>query len=296
MYSGFMNNLNKSKIKKKEKGQVLLFVVVAMTVALALGVGVSLETLSTISNVADTDTAQRALAASEGGAEHMLAKPANKLETAAALFSSDLSSACAAVDTTAKDGGCLVSFEAGGVDTIASEAIVSISEYNISAVTGGLEFTILQDNVKEINLEGYGGNYVDVCWNENVDMYYLIYGADGDYVKRLVDKGNTGWAFNEPDSPSAPSHGSYSYCFRVEASQIDSVSNVQGLRIRPLGGDATVEIFPEADLPIQGYRIESSGKISTSDEVVIKRVVVFRSLSYLPGFLDFSLFSTGTIE
>lgn len=296
-------------VVKNEKGQVLLFVVVAMTIALALGVGVSLETISTVTSVSDTDTSQRALAAAEGGAENFLSLDSDllkKLSDAGDTMEERCLGAGFDYDTTsgygADEDGCLFEFEAVGDDNIPARATVRAEsfKYTDTVPVNAYIFNVSQNNMKEVNIEGFSGE-LDICWNGESGLYSSVYNSSGENYKRLVEcvSGScsdlSGWTISEVDSYDLGARNGYDNCLSSKSSDWPSTS--LGLRLRPLGNDAQLAVIPiSGDLPPQGYRIVSRGRILTSDDIVVRTVVVFRSESYLPGIFDFALYGGGNID
>ena len=113
---------------KKQKGQTLLFVVVAVTIALAVGVSVSTRTLNLSRRITRTDTAQRVLAAAEGGVERLLIQPESFLE----VLEGDTPD-CSSIGTITEDNQCLIEFSPSGTDKITAQAVVDAEKFTLNA-------------------------------------------------------------------------------------------------------------------------------------------------------------------
>ena len=299
-----MQNITKDiyKLHKNEKGQTLLFVVVAMTIALSIGINASVRTLSSLSRTSRTDTASRALAAAEGGIERYLTLSRKELEDAIDVLESG-SGSCPEGDYDSTAGACLIEFE-GSSDKIVSQAYVTVEEYTPAYYPFSLE----SGQVKEINLYDYdAGSYysepdIEICWTSDPesDLLYTSYNDNNGIQAR-------GGLQGVADSPTNPSsyetkgfdntavagHDGYTSCNTVSIG-----TNIYGLRIRSVGGNSNVAVFPTggAPLPIQGFRIESIGRIKQDQAVIASRAIkVVMTLPYLPASFDFALYSVGNI-
>lgn len=291
----------KKDLYKNQKGQTLLFVVVAMTIALSIGINASVRTLTSLSRTSRTDTASRALAAAEGGIERYLALSANELEEAT-------EGTCPEGDFDS-DGGynngpaCKIDFE-DDTDVLVSQAFVTVERYTPEYYP----FTLESGQLKEVNLYDhendvyYSDNQIEICWTSppgtdgtGSDLLYISYSNTG-----IEERG--GLTGNNP--PAAPydsegfstagaGHDGYDNCGIV-----DIGSDLYGVRIRSLGGTSNVAVFRTggANLPLQGYRITSIGKLEQDQGVTATRVIrIIKTLPYLPVSFDFALYSEGGI-
>ena len=280
-----------------ESGQTLLFVVVAMTIALSIGINASVKTLTSLSRTSRTDTASRALAAAEGGIERYLALSPNQLEEA-------VSGSCPQGDYQYQGGydngpACRIEFDDIS-DILVSQAYVSVERYTPTFYP----FTLESGQVKEVNLYDdntdtfYSDNHIEICWNSNPDsdIMYISYNSSG-IQERGGLEGN--------DSPGAPyttegfttaggGHDGYNNCETV-----DIGNNIYGLRIRSIGGESDVAVFPTPGniLPLQGYKIISIGKLEQDQAVTATRVIrIIKTLPYLPVSFDYALYSQGGVS
>lgn len=298
-----MRNLKLINAKMNERGQALLFVVITMTIALALGIGLSLETINSVSNVADTDTSQRALAAAEGAAERTLTLTNTQL---ASLSNNGINSnECTSIlrgEWVNSSNTCFVRFTAQGgtgQDPIEVRSAVSVEEYDVTDPDAGYSsvFSIPANDVKEVFLDGYGQSDVEVCWDGNADLYYRVYNDLGDNVNNIVrcsTQNCHSWTYGSAVtalSGGAAGHPEYDHCYTVVVSGATGVSDPQGLRIRALG-DAIEDgrLFPTPTLPMQGYKITTRGELVNADGIA-RDVTVFKSFSYTPAVFDFSFYS-----
>ena len=299
---------------KKQKGQTLLFVVVAVTIALAVGVSVSTRTLNLSRRITRTDTAQRVLAAAEGGVERLLVQPESFLESLEEGTIPD----CTVLDRQdmmgddvkgMKDGmsdgmgdsklspegdSCVVSFPPSGTDKITAEAVVDAEKFSLNS-DDHYWFNLEPGFVKEVNLESYTGS-IDICWN-NTDtaIYYSSYNDScgvekGGSVHSAFPNFSDISGFDE----TASGNDEYSAC-----ETISLISGAEGLRIRVLYDSAKIGVYPSDidSFPFQGYKITSKGKLSVDNEIVdVKTIYVYKSFSYAPAFFDYGLYTTGSIN
>ncbi|HLB51973.1 hypothetical protein A3F07_03315 [candidate division WWE3 bacterium RIFCSPHIGHO2_12_FULL_38_15] len=307
-----LHNLN-------QKGQALLFVVVALTIALALGVGVSLRELTSSSRVSRTDTSSRVLGAAEGGAERFLTLSRAQLERASApLSNTDCPPNTTFYDDTQAGGkdGCKVAFNPTTGDNIRAEAIVRVSTFKYNSADNlAFETVIPSGEVREINTEGAGAMSLQLCWradpdnggNTPVDLYYIDYGAQGVYVKQGVRAGTRSGTYVESltfvDASSAPANCSaLGYRFTRTVTLDTSLGRTPyGLRIRSLNTNVKMRVMPTTNVslfPIQGYKIDSTGMLSSISDVSVTataQVLAYRSLPYLPVVFDFGLYSEAAL-
>jgi type II secretory pathway component PulJ len=298
-----MQNINKAiyKLHKDESGQTLLFVVVAMTIALSIGINASVRTLSSLSRTSRTDTASRALAAAEGGIERYLALSTLELEHAIEAMSG--SRPCPEGTFDSENIACLIEFE-GSSDVLVSQAYVKVERYNPE----NYPFSLESGQIKEVNLYDsntdtfYGDSLIEICWSSTPiasptgsDIMYTSYNKDGIQQRGGITGANPPAAPYEQrgfDNAGVGKDG-YDNCETV-----DIGSDIYGLRIRSVGGPSNIAVYPTSgnSLPLQGYRIESIGKIRQDQAVTASRAIkVVRTLPYLPVSFDYALYSEGGI-
>lgn len=270
------------RIQTNESGQALIFVIATMTVALAVGVGVSLRNLSSISRTSRSDTAARAQAAAEGGAENILSKSESELET---LASSGATTTIQFTPTTN--------------DNITAVAEVTVENYNIPDGQAFLPITIQKDQMTEVKLNG---GAMTVCWSSldeeaGSDLYFVSYNESGTVNRDgalYSDRSGFPSGYNSNFSNASGGRDSFENCHAVSLP-----SSAAGMRIRSINADSTVGVYPTSgSLPDQGYKITSIGKLSNvaQGEDAEAVVTVIRSLPYMPGVFDFGIFSGSTGE
>lgn len=299
-----VNAIHAPKVFLNQKGQVLLLVIVTMTIALALGIGVSLQTLSSLSDVADTDTASRSLAAAEGGAERFLALNKSDLDNWANGTTGSKQVICSNANGTydSINDECVIDFAPGTNDNITAQAHVSVDYFN-STDTNSNEyvFTLAEGSVKEINLTGVNKD-VNLCWNDNgtTDLYYTAYNDLGVVSRNLVNCDGGGCSSYGLSGALDASVGTQGYTSCITLSYDDATNGVPkdvvGLRIRSLNQNATARVsLQNGDpLPTQGFQITSRGNLREDTQIIIqKTVVVYRAYPYMPGIFDFALYSEG---
>lgn len=278
-----MDNICMPKFNKNQSGQALIFVVATMTVAMAVGVGVSLRNLSSISRTSRTDTASRAQAAAEGGAENMLSRPESELKAFAD------SSPANGIDE-------VIEFTPTTGDNVTAVAEITVDHYNIDSSVGYLPLEIEEGQVSEVKLDGNG---VEVCWSStatdtDTDLYFVAYNDDGDLEKQGVESSQhrgfpSGYDTNFESSKSGKD--GFDDCYDVSVP-----SNATALRIRSINETSRVGVYSGSGLPNQGYEITSVGKLSNVEQGEEAEAVVrvIRSLPYMPGIFDFGVFSGST--
>jgi prepilin-type N-terminal cleavage/methylation domain-containing protein len=277
-----------------QRGQTLLFVVVAMTIALALGIGIATRTMSSLSRTTRSDTADRVRSVAEGGIERLLR------QSSSVLNGGIDSTECTELDGY-RDGNnssyCDFDFPASPTDPIAARAKVLVTDFAYNAPGNMYRFTLEKDSLTEINVAGVSTN-LRVCWNGNVDLYYILYGST---ATTGTVKGKEGILTDMPTPPydvdgfdkSGIDGSAYGYDWCV--SDVAVPADSKYLRIRALKDDAIVAVGKANGdaLPNQGHRIESIGELLNDDGSVRtqKRVLVSRSYPFLPAPFDFGVYS-----
>jgi hypothetical protein len=284
------------------KGQIILFAVVGVTIALALGVSVASRNLSSLSRVSRGDTSERAFAAAEGGIEKLLILTGAELDTVAG-------GNCSPIVGSTKDdvtGMCNMKYPVTGGDPIESTADMKVEYYNSNADYSGTPYLTLDinngDSVEVLLSDAttgankYSGT-VYLCWeNKDAALYYSMndydFGNSGTYkFVRNALRSNTDFT-----DVSNTSNGGFvdvtaaNYGF-VRCASFNFVGTYDALRIRAMYDSTLVGIFSTTPLPVQGYKLTSYGKISSSGSEIVKKVVVYRSYPFMPSILDAAIFS-----
>jgi hypothetical protein len=292
------------KIKNENrKGQAILFAVVGVTIALAIGVTVASRNLSSSSRVSRTDISARAYAAAEGGIERLLALSDSSLANIALGVTGACNYAGFDDDPVGTTGTCALYYDPVFGDNITSLAELKVETfyYNESDTSNEYyDFSLKNGFTKEvalINVDGtkqYTNSTITICWkNKEAALYYFSYNASGAMRKGALRSSTSTATFPNYADTSSLGFDTYSttengyYC-----KSVGLVASPYGLRIRALYNDTDVRIKPSMDLPTQGYKLTSSGKILQQSEVrEIKVVKVYRSLPYMPSFFDSALYS-----
>lgn len=315
--------MTKKSSKQNERGQALLFVIVAMTVVLALGVGISMDTLTSITTVSNTDTSQRALAAAEGGVEKFLTLDSEQLKLLSDIYTTgndnDWQTICQSTANVNGEGGgnkgCRVEYKNSNVanDPIQAKAVVVVEEYRSNtrdsngARSNGVKLNIRRNDAGEVNVRGIS-NHLNVCWNpvNEVDLYMTVLDDAGNAVKsfaRCASGYCSGWTFSSsiPALSTSPSQqAGYTRCVTLNRnSNMPAVPTY--LRIRPLfklnpsKQNADVAVFPNdsaSTLPAQGYKITSTGSLIENNTVTVTRTVTVYKSNPMPiGLFDFSIYA-----
>lgn len=275
---------------RNSKGQSLLLVIVLMTIALAIGIAISLRVLSNLGRSTQTDTSSRVQAVAEGGAENFLVKSLSQLAYASIECDGNYG---AGVPTN-----CRIDFDAQSLgDNIDAFSAITVQPYGEGS--DDLPLSVDVSSVIEVNLKGFTGDSVLVCWDEETALHYVEYsnqetakdvvnctGCSPSVQLSNVDTADSGAAYGQPQNS----------CI-----QIDNVAgDLQGLRLRSIGGASNYIVIPQGgDLPLQGYKITSIAELTDLDtnEKVVKTVKVKKSLPYLPSLFDYGIYSdTGVLD
>lgn len=236
----------------KNRGQVALVVVLAMVVLLTIGLSVISRTVTDIRISKETEESTRAFSAAEAGIEEALEQ----------------------------DLGAIVGEHK--IEDILPEVDVT---YNVEEIKK-LAATIGRNDTAEVKLEGYGGDYVKINWeNAGLELALLYYdGGDGEYkvARYLLKQGIAcGEGFDEVSLP-----------YSLDLSGYDEP---RLLRVRPLCASTTVTVEGDGgyELPAQSYKIRSQAKGPGGETRVLE---VTKSLPILPPVFDYVLFSGGGIQ
>ena len=297
---------------KSEAGQVLLFVVVTMTVALALGVGVSLQTISTISDVADTDTAQRVLAAAEGGGERALSlKQTDLANLANAKKANNLpgyQNLCAPAfgDSVTGEFLCKLNFTpaADSGDPILLESQIGVEYFTFNKETQDgtpyYEFALGQNKVKEVVMnESKSIADIKVCWTGEDGLFYTSYSNSANFYRQDIIcpvVGCPSGVGSNAISSTASDISGFNQCATLSTG--DYGTTPKGLRFRTLGADTRVAVVTASPFfPPQGIKITSTGLLAVPGQHPIKKIVrVYRSFAYAPAPFDFAIYSESELS
>lgn len=267
------------------KGQTLVIILLGTSVALTVALAVSVRTISSLKQTTTTARAQAALAAAEAGAEIGLSR----------------------VQSTAPgDAACkTVSGCAGSGSISETSTSYSYTAAAAGASPDGYLIDLARDQTQEIKLDGYpSGGSLKVCWYDPgldstpVNALELIYVDGSGTMSKYAYNGDTSLSSNGFSSPPGPGqvmvagHGvSFQHCQIIVVSGTPKI-----LRIKAFYNNVSAAVEPQggASLPVQSYRVESTGQ--TSDGSVIKKVRVTKSLPALPGIFDFGLYSGSTTQ
>lgn len=331
-----LNSKKSEKLHKNQKGVALAGAAIAMTIALGLVVGLVVSVISTQSDISDTDTSQRVLAAAEGGAESFLSLDSRQLERWVGDVGSHRTTICDDDLNGDLDGDtCVFTFTPTENDDIEAQATVSVESFNSSHGNRGevVKKQINPGDVREFILEGYNQE-LSVCWDDQdgeVGLYVIANNSEANPASKLFSKllircndancPNWQVASSLPSPPpivdaEAPTpqdeedgFSGYS-CYHDLKDIIDdvrgpAVTSETRLRVYavPGGGvstdSTTVGLIAENGnrFPDQGFKITSIGKLTSPSPIQIeKRVVVYRSHPYLPSLFDFALYAEGLAD
>ena len=275
---------------RNSKGQSLLLVIVLMTIALAIGIAISLRVLSNLNRSTQTDTSSRVQAVAEGGAENFLVK---------SLF--DLANATSECDGNYGAGvpaNCRVDFDAQAIgDNVDAFSAITVQPYGEGS--DPVSLSAEASTVIEVNLKGFTGDSVLVCWDEETALHYVEY-SDQEIAKDIVSCNGCSPSVQLSNATNADSGASHSQPHNSCIDIANVSGDLQGLRLRSIGGRSNYTVIPQnGDLPVQGYEITSQAELTDLDtnEKVEKIVKVRKSLPYLPSVFDYGIYSdTGVLD
>jgi hypothetical protein len=265
-------------ISRNQNGQTLIIVLSVMAIALLVGISASTRFLSTLRNLARTDSSSRALAVAEAGVERMLALDIEVLRDY--------------VNYSTCGEECEI--EIIGEDGVRAFALVSLSLEGETSDPYPVD--IKTTDSYEVNLVGYpSATELYVCWNDPSSGYapsieaLHYYGSLGSYSVESYAYNSVVSYFGDNGFDNAlPAYG-FSNCFTVAG-----VQNPQSLRVRSLYNDVTVHIIAgtNAIIPYQGILIVSEGTVSEAT----RRVAVVKRDPVVPVDFDYILYSKSETE
>jgi len=243
-----------------KKGQALILILLVMAVSLTLGVSVASRSITALRQVSFSGQSVQALAFAEAGAEE-------------ALLCLKGGGACS---------GGSIDLDGGGDDVT----------YTITPLPSTDLPKIDRDSTIELDLVGYGGASVTVCWsltsesseeNAALTMAYVRSGGGEYFISRYsFDPDGLRRAQNNFSNPSSGSGSCSEYRYMAT---IPTPATRQILRLKPLYvGPITIAAL---GLPDQGSKITSTGFSGRAR----RRVEVIRTKSALSEIFDYVLFS-----
>lgn len=268
----------KGPFDKAQGGQALLIVILAMVVALTVGLSVVSRSITTVRISTAEEESQRAFSAAEAGIEEAL--------------KSGLS--------------------------VAEQTLPNNTKYSANIITPAstTEFLVpspsLKDEAVQIWLSNYPdysgwysanntiaigwGNKGDTCPNVAALEIIIIYGTTTNpSVARFpvdpcgVTRGNNFINSGlEGDIRISGKDFEYSHSIINFGSRFQ---NVKFMRIIPLYNSTVMGIKADSSLPLQGKEIESTGKVSSGGQEIVRKIKVFQAYPSLPSIFDHAIFS-----
>ncbi|HAI62859.1 MAG: hypothetical protein UU64_C0008G0016 [candidate division WWE3 bacterium GW2011_GWF2_41_45] len=292
---------SKTNILKNNEGQALLFVVVALTISTVIGVSVATRTLSVTKRVAQTDTQTKVYYAAEAGIERFVNLSTPDLKALAAVGGNTADNCAKAKAVTAPNNFC--SFTLGSTTTVETSTLVKVQEITYNETSPSPHYSVKSKNgiFSSVSLSGYTGNQVTICWKdkavEHTAVYYTLWGPTNFISKAVINPtsiaGGDPLSFTTTNALDAVTSGNsiYSSCHTVLT---PIASNPYFLNVMPLGGDATIGIFPGTQpIPPQGFLITSKASLNTTSTLqqqVVKVIEATRTYNHVPGFYDAALY------
>lgn len=285
---------------QSESGQILVLVLLVILVGVTIGLSIASRTISNLRNTAELDQSNRAFSAAEAGVERALS-----------LLRTD-PDAC-----DSANNNCHAQID--GIN-----ARVEVVDVGGSSQAFGID-ALDKDEAIQVNLDGYGGRYIDVYWGDLGDMsdcqnlaaalvVSVVYQQGSEYGmgKAALDKCNvagrgatngfeTGSSISiDPTPPGGDleiqdgtAMDDFGFRYRADLQQLAPAgSNPLLIRVRLMyNGPKQLAFAPvSATLPNQGQQI-----ISTAEAGGLQRTVkVLKTNSALPAIFDYALFNGST--
>lgn len=256
------------------KGQVLVSVVMLMIIAAAASIAISTRFMKNLRSGITTDFSARSLAAAESGIERMLLLPNTTLEEY--INNNSCGSAC--------------NYTLNGDDNIVSNVAVTL-EFD-GNTNNAYTVELSEDSIKEINLIGYAGSNLNICWNSNDASIYASY-----VYQSGTDYSASTYAINSVD-PADPFNGfelatsgnGYTNCYSLAFSG----TSPQLLRLKSVYDTTSVYLLPSSSAVIPSQGILITSKATTQD--ITRSVTVLKSTTSLPELFDYALYQVSETD
>jgi hypothetical protein len=248
------------------KGQAVVIILLMIGVVLTVGLAIVSRSITEVSVTTTQEESSRALEAAEAGIERAI-------------------------------GGAVVGVSQGTIPSTNSSFNV-INSFLGNASTYVVPIALVEGDVATIDLAGYTGNTVRVCWGQSPDqpsieviVYYTNGGVAG--AGRNGDSPTGISGFWVGPANGCPSATGYSYFQNIQLSAaelgIPAGSQVLVMRVRMINTNNPQRILlaGSADIPAQGNEVVSTGQSGLAAQKVKATVVK----SDLPPMFDSALFS-----
>lgn len=265
--------MRKFASKDAQKGQVLLLVVLASVIALTVGLAAVSRSITSTRISSEESNSQKALSAAEAGIEQQINRALN--QNIVDQLNRDLNNNSSFISDAVEDNpGPGDPFDLNNGEEVKQDegADIWLSDYP--------DFTNQITTSADITLTWQGSSN---CSEEPAIEIAVIWGSDKNnpnMSRFAVDK-----CYNDParnnsfDNPTV-SGNNRSYTFTAPA-------NSYIARVIPLYNNAKITVESPADLPNQGYIIESTGR---SGETA-RKLQVYQGFPKLPiEFFPYNLF------
>ncbi|PIS23049.1 hypothetical protein COT49_02140 [candidate division WWE3 bacterium CG08_land_8_20_14_0_20_40_13] len=265
---------------RKRSGQAtLVLVVTVMVVSLAVGVASARRAVSGIRRSTYSQQADQAYSCAEAGAEQGISETTNN-------GSSSIGGPYGPTNLDSEGGNSICSY---------TYTISDAKENENGGCTYSMDTEVQKDDVFEVNLKGYNGNFA-IYWGSSNDASLevtLIKGSSPPYdVEKSAFYCDTapspsgGFEAGNQNSPLSGYH-CYTNSFNIGG-------NYQIARIRPLFESANIKAFFNdcGSVPVQGFKIISEGLAGEAK----RRLQVKVTNPQLSSIFDFVMFSGGDIS
>jgi len=257
------------KLKRLYRGQALVIVLLIVGVGLTVGLAIISRSVTEVNVTTVQEESARALEAAEAGVEQAF-------------------------------GGLIAG--SGGTGTLpSSNATFNVANSNIGAGTVyEVPFVVDQGDAATVDMTGYSGNNVRICWGKNSEqtgVEVILYFDPG---SGLISSGRGGydpqgrWNFMVSDTGNCGTMG-YTYSKLVDLSELGMTSGTPlFLRIRPVFNSTPVRLAVVAvgsSFPVQGTEIQSTGQAGNASQ----RIKATAANPDLPAIFDNAVFSGSSL-
>jgi len=143
----------------------------------------------------------------------------------------------------------------------------------------------------------YSQSDIQICWDGNESaIYYYSYDKDGNVKKGGLYTSGFSYGSNVSDLIEQISDANLDPYYCETVSLVNNSS--YGLRIKVLYNDSKVVVFPtDGTLPIQGYKLTSTGEITTGEGSEEKAtVIVHKSFPFASDIFDYGIYTPKTLN
>lgn len=274
-------------MNRSQSGQVLLIILLALAVATTIGLGIIGRSSTDVSISNRIEESARAFSAAEAGIERALSEgqniPQGTVLTQGVTYG---------VNVTTQGGVGLFQFpkktSLGTVETL------WLATHDPG--TGQLDTDPAND---------YSGSSLGICWtNEStvpalsVSIFYLT-GGNYQTYRTVWDPSPAASGRPIPNATGASGPGggcnvtgaTNLYSATLSLAGFGASDTLLAMRLQPIFSDTQIYINPDAELPLQGTRVESVGETTSG---VTRKIVAFQEYRTPPVIFDSVIYTPGS--